>query len=717
MPWPMNDRAASGRKQDFPPVPEAGKGVTTYRNRILHPQPSSDPRGEIFADRILVLTLLVILTVLFPYLLEAQEAPQPEASSEPQTAAPQIAGMETTGTLDVGYRWTAGLRGSEDLYRSLVNLGEGPKLFGANLSMNSPLGSNKYIDRLQFNASAWGGDPYNTLRLYAEKVGTYQFSFDYRKVDYFNFIPSFANPLLGQGILIGQHSFDSTRRTMDFDLTLRPGARVSPFLAYSHNSGFGPGITTYTADQNEFAVNNQLRDTSDYYRGGVIFNFPKVVLTLEQGYLTFKDDQRIFQTGGTSQGNRSTPALGQDLVLNQLDENYHVRGSTPISRAQVTATPWERLTITGRFVYSQPDLNFDYDRRSVGNFLSFDVLRFYTGEVASGTADGDRPHTLGNLSLEFRPHSRITILESVVTDHFHIAASSSLGRSLTETTPLVGPPDPNNTFSTSESAANRFAVNLNQNQLEGIVSLTSRLSLRGGYRYVWSDTQLQSLTPNEEPESISLHRNVGLAGLVFRLPKKADLSLDFEAGQGNQVYSRTDILDYRKVRLRGRYHPWEFLTINGSFFLLDHENPRSDLNYYFQNRGYSFSLSLTPAGGKRVTANLDYSRGDLTSDIIYIIPQLLTADTSFYREDSHFGGLNLDLRVIGRVRLNLGYGVLSSNGSRSTNYHQPRAGIVIPITKRVSWTSEWRYYDYSEKAYSFEDFRNHLITAGLQFSY
>ena len=155
---------------------------------------------------------------------------------------------------------------------ALVNLGEGPRLLGANLTMNSPLGAGKYIDRLQLNASAWGGDPYNTLRLFAEKSGVYQFSFDYRKVDYFNFIPTFANPLLAQGIFLGQHSFDSTRRTMDFDLTLRPGATISPFIAYSRNSGFGPGVTTFTADGNEFAVTNQLRDTSDYYRGGVHFN-------------------------------------------------------------------------------------------------------------------------------------------------------------------------------------------------------------------------------------------------------------------------------------------------------------------------------------------------------------------------------------------------------------------------------------------------------------
>ncbi|HEX2522657.1 MAG TPA: hypothetical protein VHP35_11075, partial [Terriglobia bacterium] len=128
----------------------------------------------------------------------AKETASPEPAKEPEAPAP-VFGMETTGTVDLGYRWNVGLRGSEDLYRSLVNLGDGPRLLGANLTMSSPLGAGKYIDRLQLNASAWGGDPYNTLRLFAEKSGVYQFSFDYRKVDYYNFIPTFANPLLSQG--------------------------------------------------------------------------------------------------------------------------------------------------------------------------------------------------------------------------------------------------------------------------------------------------------------------------------------------------------------------------------------------------------------------------------------------------------------------------------------------------------------------------------------
>src|SRR5262245_37504024 len=61
------------------------------------------------------------------------------AAADPQPSPP-VFGMETSGTLDIGYRWNAGLRGNQDMYRTLVNLGEGPRLLGANLTMSNPLG-------------------------------------------------------------------------------------------------------------------------------------------------------------------------------------------------------------------------------------------------------------------------------------------------------------------------------------------------------------------------------------------------------------------------------------------------------------------------------------------------------------------------------------------------------------------------------------------------
>ena len=141
-----------------------------------------------------------------------------------------IRGMEATGVVDVGYRSIAGFQGNQDYYRSVVNLGNGPRLLFANLDFQSPLGTKKYFDKLHFDASAWGGDPYNTMRSMRKKAEVYEFNFNYRNVDYYNYIPTFANPLLLEGVLVGQHSYDTAIRTMDFDLTLRPGKKISPLF-------------------------------------------------------------------------------------------------------------------------------------------------------------------------------------------------------------------------------------------------------------------------------------------------------------------------------------------------------------------------------------------------------------------------------------------------------------------------------------------------------
>jgi hypothetical protein len=43
--------------------------------------------------------------------------------------------------------------------------------------------------------------------------------------------------------------------------------------------------------------------------------------------------------------------------------------------------------------------------------------------------------------------------------------------------------------------------------------------------------------------------------------------------------------------------------------------------------------------------------------------------------------------------------------------------MVVPLNRRIAWTTEWRYYGYNERGASLQDFHNHLITAGLRFSY
>src|SRR5579871_5447962 len=148
--------------------------------------------------------ILLAVAILFP--LAAQTPPDPpkpaDAPPAAQAAIPDsktadakaaaspvpTAEPNISGWIDFGYRFTTGVNGSLETYRSVVNLGEGLKLFGADFTIVDP--KKRLFDTLHVNASGWGGDPYGAFHLDASKGKLYRFNADYRDLAYFNNLPS-----------------------------------------------------------------------------------------------------------------------------------------------------------------------------------------------------------------------------------------------------------------------------------------------------------------------------------------------------------------------------------------------------------------------------------------------------------------------------------------------------------------------------------------------
>src|ERR1035437_1716148 len=129
----------------------------------LHPLP---PEGAWFLCesgihqmRILLAFLITVAAFAQPPAPPAQPPAKPlatpEAKAEDQAAAPAKADDQAktdekaaspapsteqwlTGSFDFGYRWLDDLRGSTATYRSIVNLGEGPKLTGLDFTITDP---------------------------------------------------------------------------------------------------------------------------------------------------------------------------------------------------------------------------------------------------------------------------------------------------------------------------------------------------------------------------------------------------------------------------------------------------------------------------------------------------------------------------------------------------------------------------------------------------
>ncbi len=627
--------------------------------------------------------LLVAVLLSVPLLAQEASTPKPAEAQPPASAAERW----ISGSVEVGERWVSDVGGSFAAYRSVVNLGSGPKLLGLDLS-------------------------YNTVRVDAKKDRLYDFTFDYRNIAYFNALPSFADPTIAQGVLLNQQSFDIRRRMFDTRLDLFPSGRIIPYLAYSRDSGSGTGITDFQTTSDEFAVADILRDKTDNYRGGVRFELSRFHLTLEQGGTTFKDDQRAYQGNGTNFGNRTTTYLGQRLLLSTLDQAYGVRGDSIYSKALFTANPFSWVNLYGQFLYSLPETNVSYDLAAAGKLVSpLSNVAFVTAQRSFLTSQAKQPHTSGSFGGELRLHRRLRVFESLMTDRFHTA-----GTLLTDLELLT----PTATSALGPVGLQPLVLNYNRQEVNVMFDLTSKLTLRGGHRYVWGDALVRAsdLSQTGPQEQGKLKTHVGLAGLTFRPAQKLSVNFDYEAASADRNYFRTSLQDYQKGRGRARYQVLNSLTLSANFSVLHNENPASGVNYNFLSRENSISAFWTPGAGKRITLLGDYTRSTLRSDLSYLIPQQLTPARSLYRENAHIATAILDLNLpkVNKeaVKLSVGGSLFVSDGSRPSQYYQPIGRLSFPLFRKAHWVSEWRWYNLAERFYMYEGFRTHQFVTGLR---
>jgi len=424
--------------------------------------------------------LLLVLFLTLP--LAAAESPAPAADEW------------LTGNVEFGYRWLTDLRGNAASYRSIVNLGEGPKLFGLDFTVQDP--KKRLFDRLDASAWGWGGDPYGTARVDARKGNVYALHLDYRELSYFNNLATYADPFVNPalGLFPSERTFDTRRRLLSTDLTLRPGKRITPYFAYQRDGGNGRGVTTFQTDFNEYAVPNLLDNVTNNYRGGVRFTYNRWHVTLEEGGTVFEDNQRVLSPAVRNLGNRLTPVFpivgdGQQLFLNNLDQAYAIRSSGAYTKALATASPFSWLNLYGQFLYSQPKTDVNYTDAASGNFAALRTLLFYSKLLDAVNGASRQPHTSANAGFELRPLKRLRIVESWMTDRMHNAA---LGLAFD----------------------NRLELNYSRQQTDVFFDVTSRFTLRGGFRYVWGDTRYTAapLAQAGPFTAAGLEQKVGLGG-------------------------------------------------------------------------------------------------------------------------------------------------------------------------------------------------------------
>jgi hypothetical protein len=644
---------------------------------------------------------------------QQQQQAAPAAAVAQQSPAPAPGGEAwLTGWIDLGYRWRTDVAGSIEAYRSFINFGSGPKLLGTEFTIADP--KRRFFDHIHARAYSWGDDPSQTLHLDARKEKLYNFNADYRDFTLFDNLSSYADPLPARGIVLNEQSFDTRRRIGSFQLDFLPGNWISPYLAYDFDYGSGNGVTAFVSSGNQFPVPTHLLDGTNNFRGGVNLQLRRFHVTVEQGGTTFHDDQNVFQNGSVNYGNVLTPVFGQQTYLNNLVGAYGIRGNSIYSKGLLSARAASWLDIYGQFLYSKPDTNVNYQQYASGNQLLQSQILFYTGQQYLVTSAANMPHTTGNFGAEIRPFRRLRITEAWLTDRLHNAGSAFQNQTLTT--------NGGGTIPLSDLLASSLVTNYNQAEIDLFFDLTTRLTLRGGYRYVWGSANDAALPPEglASADQVRLRRNVGLGGATFHATRNLTLSGEAEGASSGAAYFRNSLYDYQRVRARASYQASTSLSFSGDFSLLNNSNPYGGANYSYLAYQESLSVFWSPAGEKPFSFLGTYSRADLASNINYLDPGTLQPRLSRYTDNSHtvtalFRATLPHLRGPA-PQIEAGGSFLLSSGSRPTSVFQPNAKVWVPIDKHVSLFAQWQYYGYGEPFYLQEGFRTHLVTAGLRYT-
>ena len=567
----------------------------------------------------------------------------------------------------------------------------------------------KWFDEASLLMRNWGGEPYSSLRGEVRKSNLYNFLVDYRNFAHYNYLPSFGNPLLGTGSLLNQSAFDSRLRSTDLRLDLFPSARVSPFFAYSRNSEQGGGVWLFTLQGNEYPVPTLLDYANDNYVGGVSLHFGKLNVSLEQGGTKFSDDQASDENIANG-GNLRRPYLGHTLSLTDLNEQYRVRGDSIYSRGSVAVNPAQWLDLNAAFTYTNPNVDVTYENKSQGTIVIPQTLLSASGGMDGFRGTARMPRPSGSVSVEVRPWNRVRVIESYLTDRFHNSASAQLLEQY-----LTGA----STTSFASEAVDRLVTNNSRQQLDGFFDVTPSLTLRGGHRYEWGDATVRSSSYLSEPlQAGRLSRQVGIAGINYRLSAVLRLNADFEGASTSHAYFRTSLRDYKKFRTRASYSPpsgsWR---ASFDYLWLDNDNPDPAVNWDFESRAATATMEWSPDAGKHYSVIADYTRSSMHSRIDIIAPESFLRERSQFREAGNSGTLLLRIQPgvwkSYQPGLSAGGTLYVNNGSRPTRYYVPQARVTLPVSKQVGVNGEWRWYSLSESLYPFENFASHQLLISL----
>ena len=616
--------------------------------------------------------------------------------------------------VEIGYRWIDVL-GNEQLYRTQVNDRQGLLLKSLLYDSRGPISG---LDFFRIDASDLGAGPAGALRLSAGRTDTFRLDFGYRHQDLYSALPAFANPFIDAGVIPGQHTYNRGRDIFEANLQILPGAIVSPILGYTRNDYHGPGRTTYTVGGDDFALDDTLRATDQEYRIGLAFHTGPFEGAVTQGWRRYRETDTETLVPGAGAGNRPGTLLGQPITATGISRSTRFSVDTPVTSAWVSGRLQDRVKLTASYVRASPDVTGSSLETDAGNFVSFQILRFFSGLVDTITPKVDGHAWRGQARAE------INILPGLdFVGGWRETSSSLTGMDLVSslyqnTVTFAG----QNTGDILKLLQTNNGIDRTERVFEA-----SALARPWGPQAVhgaWSQLH-QDITLNEDAAEIVIaggqsgrfERTINTygGGATFT---SAGLTVggDYRRDEANRQIFRTDFIGRDRFKARASYSYRDLVRVGGTWQETKAHSNDPDIAYNTTVREFVGELEVTPVKAVRLYG----SAGEFKTDrsIIERAPQDFSTFVARQAELGHTweGGATV---TVWRLMLDGGYIFLTNSGNVPFTLKRARVRGEVSVTQNLSVTAEWWKDQYHESdgpglAGSLANFEGNRYYVGLR---
>jgi hypothetical protein len=598
---------------------------------------------------------------------------------------------QVTTEIEAGYRVTS-VDGNEDLYRTQIDEREG--FIIRSFSVFTPQ-STGLTDFLRVDASDFGAGPASSIRVDAGREGTYRLRVGWRSMDAFSALPAYANPLLGQGIIPGQHTWDRERTMFDVDLELLPNAKFSPFIGYSQFHNEGPGTTTYTLGGDDYLLRQNLDEKETELRIGTAFNLGRVYGSVTQGWRNLESDEVLSLARAGNNG--TAPVLGTNPDASQIIRNSSLEADTPFTSLFVTGDVYKNTKLIGSYQRFSSEADGTDDEVAAGNFVSFALGRFFTGMNEFVDSRAKNETWRGSARVESTLLSKVDVMAGYRVEHRELSGSALINTLFIDSITFGGV-DKRNLEEILEADS---SIERDVDVLEAALSMRNlgpfafRVSASvSDYDFTVDPDLEEIVVPGNQGGDFSrkvntIDANASYSKSLFSI----GASLRFD--DASKAVLRTDYTNRDRFRLRAAFHtPNNKIRLAFTGENTNVENTLDGGGFSADGRQWSADAEFEPADVLRVRAG--YSILDSESRARIRRPETFQIETWTNDEDGEVleGGIAL---LLAPVSFDLNLSRYENEGTLPFSVDRWRMRTVYDIKANYGIAAEWSRDRYEEE--------------------